>query len=340
MKRLKKKSAIEVQFNWIFVMIAGIAIFVFIISLIMSQKNTVENQLSQDVIKQLSTNIKGKQQLTNTFSQMEIPQTTLTFSCDYNTLLSDFKISGSQREPLPLEIIFAPREFNAKKLNIWTQDFNMPFIVTRFIYITPPNMIFVIYNSSATYQMQAVTIYDTLPSNITKKYASTPEQVNNAIKGYDYFRVICFDGNCPTPPEKYNYINILSTSNELFGYGKLEYGKTINPITSPNYIGAASLFGAIFSDSYQGGSYYKCQMARAFKQFEIKRTLHYQRMDLLSTELLTKNPECVPLFALPMSTLLNMKNKNLSDVSLLYNHSIQLKNDNTDFTFKGCPLIY
>ncbi len=340
MKGLSKKSAIEVQFNWIFVMVAGLVLFVFIIGLILSQKKDVEVQVGQDVLKQLSTNIKGKQQLTNTFSQMEIPSTTLMFTCDIKDLTSDFKISGSQREPLPLEIIFAPREFDAKTLNIWTQDFNMPFIVTRFIYVTPPNMIFVIYNSSPAYQTHAVALYNAFPTNITKKYASSTTQLNASIKGYKYFRVICFNGNCPAPADRYNYVNINPLSEELFGYGRLEYGKAINDANSPYYIGAASLFGAIFSDSYLDGSYYKCQMARAFKQFEIKRNLHYQRMDLLYDELNNTNPTCMPLLALPMSTLLNMKDKSLSDAVALYGYANQLKNDNIDFTFKGCPLIY
>jgi hypothetical protein len=341
MKKFSKKSAIEIQFNWIFVIIAGTVIFVFIISLILGQKKSLDTQVSQDVFKQLSTNIKGKQQLTNTFSQMEIPQTTLTFSCDSIDLTSDFKISGSQREQLPLEIIFAPKEFDTKTLNIWTLDFAVPFIVTRFIYITPPNMIFIIYNSSDSNQEYARTIYNSLPSNITKKYASTENELKSALKGYTNYRIICFDGssNSCSLPNAYNYIQIIpdSASSNLFGYGIVKYTKGATASGSINYIGQASLFGAIFSDDEK---YYKCEMDRAFKQFEIKRGLHFERVKLLEEDLKDNNPACIPIMALPRTTLTDMKDLKLINVTVLYAYMNQLRRDNTDLTFKGCPLIY
>ncbi len=339
MLRNSKRSAIEIQFNWIFVLIAGTVIFVFIISLILSQKKDVDKQISQDVLKQLATNIKGKQQLSDTFSQMETPPTTFTFTCDPNDLTADFKISGSQREPLPLEIIFAPREFNTQKLNIWTLDFAVPFTVTRFIYLTPPNMIFVIYNSSATTpqnQAYARAIYNQFPSNITKKYASTTTELENAIRGFKNYRVICFN-DCP-PPANYQFISILPLGNDIFSHGKVRYNNLAQDVNDiPQYIGQASLFGAIFS---QDEKYYQCEMGRAFKQFEIKRSLHRERVVLLQSDLQSINPQCVPVFALPLSTLNNMKNKKLNDTEHLYELSNVLKRDNTDLTFKGCPLIY
>lgn len=339
MLRNSRKSVIEVQFNWIFVLIAGTVIFVFIISLILSQKKDIDTQISQDVLKQLATNIKGKQQLSDTFSQMETPSTTFTFTCDPNDLTADFKISGSQRESLPLEIIFAPREFNTQKLNIWTLDFAMPFTVTRFIYIAPPNMIFVIYNSSATTeqnQAYARVIYNRLPSNITKKYASTIAELENAIRRFKNYRIICFN-DCP-PPVNYKFISIYPLGNDIFSYGKVRYNNLAQDVNNvPYYIGEASLFGAIFS---QDENYYKCEMARAFKQFEIKRSLYHERVVLLQSDLQSINPQCIPVFALPLSTLRNMQNKKLNDTEHLYELSNLLKRDNNDLIFKGCPLIY
>jgi len=336
MLRHSKKSAIEIQFNWIFVLIAGTVIFVFIISLILSQKKSVDIQVSQDVLRQLATNIKGKQQLSNTFSQMETPKTTFTFTCDPADLTSDFKISGSQREQLPLEIIFAPKEFNTQTLNIWTLDFAVPFTVTRFIYITPPNMIFVIYNKTEQYQTQSRLIYNTLPSNITKKFASTPAELDKALKGYTHYRVICIENECNGVTQDYIRITPNTLSSDLFGYGTVIYRNGASISSNINYIGAASLFGAIFSDDEK---YYTCEMSRAFKQFEIKRSLHQKRIELLQTDLGNGNI-CQFVLTPPSVILTNMKDKGLADAVDLYDFSNQLKNANTDLTFKGCPLIY
>lgn len=334
MLRNSKKSAIEIQFNWIFVLIAGTVIFVFIISLILSQKKSVDIQVSQDVLKQLATNIKGKQQLSNTFSQMETPKTTYTFTCDPVDLSADFKISGSQREQLPLEIIFTPKEFNTQTLNIWTLDFAVPFTVTRFIYITPPNMIFVIYNKSEQYQTQSRLIYNTLPSNITKKFADDNTELTNALKGYKNYRVICFDNDCNGITQ--NYVSIHSLSTDIFGYGTLGYNTQALDTIGIKYIGQASLFGAIFSDDEK---YYRCEMDRAFKQFEIKRSLHHTRVELLQADLGNGNT-CKFVLTSPANILGRMKNKVLANADELYSLSNELKNANTDLTFKGCPLIY
>ena len=51
MKHLRhsKTGMVEVQFNWIFVMIAGFVIFLFIISIIMSQKKHADDLLNIDL---------------------------------------------------------------------------------------------------------------------------------------------------------------------------------------------------------------------------------------------------------------------------------------------------
>lgn len=340
-RKLNKKSAIEIQFNWIFVMIAGIVIFIFIISVLMKQSEESNTKISQDVLKQISTNIKAKQQLSNTFTELEIPRTTMTFTCDDTDLISDFKISDSQREQLPVEIIFAPREFNTQILKIWTQDFSVPFIVTRFIYITTPGTVFIIYNSSEDVNIYARAVYDEFPSNITRKYAENSMALDKIIKSYKSYKIICFDNYCPTTPaNKYNYIKIIPNNQDIFSYGTISFSSGLGGSNDISYMGKASLFGALFSDNR---NYYECQMKRAFNQFEIKRTLHETRIYLMESDLSSNNPSCVPLLASPKSTLSNMKDMKeivLTDASSLYSAAEQLRLDNVDLTFKGCPLIY
>jgi hypothetical protein len=221
-------------------------------------------------------------------------------------------------------------------LNIWTLDFSAPFIVTRFIYLAPPNMIFIIYNSTPDSQTYARAIYNELPSNITKKYAWTKTDVDNAITGYTYYKIICFN-ECPvaTPPNKYSIVSIRPSIEGLFTYGKINYTAVATDLGNLNYIGKASLFGAIFSDN---AGYYKCQMDRSFKQFRIKATLQTERLLLLQNALGTT--DCSAILTSPLATLTEIRYMGLINASDLYVHSIELKNQNTDMTFKGCPLIY
>lgn len=327
-----KRAAIEIQFNWIFIVIVGAILFLFIISLVFNQKKSADTQLTQDVLKKISSNIKGKQQLTNTFSQIETIKTSYVFSCDPETLISDFKIANAQREQLPLEIIFTPREFTAQKIDLLTLDFNVPFTVTRFIYISPSNMIFIIYNASEN-QEYSRDIYDALP-NVNKKFVDSESALANILKSYNTYRVICFKDSCP---RNYNYINIEpSIEGNVFSYGSISYNSRISR-NSVNYFGKESLLGAIYSDNQK---YYLCQMNRALKQFELKRQLYEKRIEILQREFQNTNSECYNVLVLPLTTLRNMENKGLEDSKDLYELSNRLKNDNTDLLFRGCPLIY
>ena len=144
-KDLNKKAAIEIQFNWIFVAIAGFVIFLFIIGIAVKNARDSEQKLSQDLISQIVASIKGKQQLSDAFTSIDIPKTNIQFSCDKDTDLAYIRIAQSQRQNLPVEIIFAPSSLDTDKLLLSTEDFSIPFTVTRFIYITSPEIAFMVY---------------------------------------------------------------------------------------------------------------------------------------------------------------------------------------------------
>ena len=51
----KKKAMIEVQFNWIFILIAGIIILVFFIGFASWHKDNVERRIAADVLVKIRT---------------------------------------------------------------------------------------------------------------------------------------------------------------------------------------------------------------------------------------------------------------------------------------------
>ena len=97
-----RKGIIEVQFNWIFVIIVGFILFLFIISIVLSQRKHSDAVLNAEIVQQLAATIKGKQQLSNTYNEIDIPSTNIYLSCDGDTGISDLRIEGSSRETLPL----------------------------------------------------------------------------------------------------------------------------------------------------------------------------------------------------------------------------------------------
>jgi hypothetical protein len=338
-RNLKRRGVIDVQFNWIFIMIAGFVILLFIISIVMNQKKNADTQSSISTVNQINTIIKGRQQAAGVYSELSIPETTMTFQCDPEAdNLFTFKISDSSRTPLPLDIIFAPQAMTANRMQMWSQSFDLPFAVTAFTYITSNDRIILIYNESASSDARA--LYDSLPDNITRYFVSTQTELDRYDSYGDRKKVVCFNNECPHG----DYLDIIpdsSVGHDLFGFGTVKFFRNRQVSTDIPYITKASLLGAVFSDD---ADYYKCQMNRALDQFEIKISLVDERLRLFSDDL----PEGAcndTVHSARVNTVASLNNIELTQdttkgIPLLYKKSAEIEQINTDLKLGSCPKIY
>jgi len=321
---------VDVQFNWIFILIAGFVIFLFIISVVFSQKRNAEVKEDISTINQITTLLKSKQQIANVYSEMTIPNTNMNFKCDADTRYFSYKISNSERVTLPNEIIFGPQDISARKIQIWSQAFDTGFPVSVFTYITTQNSVIIIYNTSGC--PYAKQLYDSLPDNITKKITSDLSMYgSNKNK-----KIVCFNGyGCP--PANVDYINI-APAGGLFGYGNVTFHRKGNINTVKPYLMGAGLYGAIFSDTAE---YYGCQMSRALDQFELKRSLVAKRLEMMRKDL--EPSDCSLDFEVILNEeIIPMSNPsfNFDSIALLYDKADDLYDRNVDLTLSSCPKIY
>ena len=338
LSKFSSKGMIEVQFNWIFVLIVGFIIFMFIISLVMSQKKNTDNTLKVEILNQLTASIKGKQQLSSTYSELTIPgNIQVIFSCDKEVNKFEFLVEGApSREQLPLDVIFVPENMQSSIFIIWTQDFGLPFIVTRFMYMTTPRSAFFVYSTTPATSAISKQLYNDLPTNMTKFYITSQAMLDDRKKGFKKFRVVCFNSDCPAANGN-DYLNIIpGVSSDVYAYGNLTFHKSPSTNQGSRYITKAGMLGAVFSDDRD---FYECQMDRAIDQFNVKRGLQYTRLKLIQKDLNESNFECISLLASPESSLLSMQTLNLSTVNLLYSYSKSIELSNQDASFKGCPAV-
>ncbi|MGV8086306.1 MAG: hypothetical protein ACP5N1_01620 [Candidatus Woesearchaeota archaeon] len=364
-----KKGIIDVQFNWIFILIAGVVIFAFIIGIVFSQKNYAEKQSDIQLSNQITTLLKGKHQTADVYSEINFPSNTMNFQCELtgNNSYFTFKIANANRVELPIEVMFAPREITTNKLVVWTQQFDIGFPVTVFSYISSPDLIILIIddetntaviepdlnvitpdNSDQSYTSYAKILNDSIPSNITHKIISLSElgQYNN----YNNKKIVCFKDTCnPTDMTDYNYISVypyISTGTDLqtqlFGHGNITFHRK-GPISNVNaevirpYITKAGLFGAIFSDA---SDYYVCQMSRAISHYNMQVDLTERRLTLIEKAM---NNTCnAKINATINNNIKNYKNATLNYQNLtnLYNNIAKLDIRNSDLTLSSCPKIY
>ena len=70
---MKNKKAFEVQFNWIFVLIAGAAILILVSFIIFKQKNLSESSSNSLALRSIESVISGTSVSTDTSSLIEVP---------------------------------------------------------------------------------------------------------------------------------------------------------------------------------------------------------------------------------------------------------------------------
>ncbi len=277
-----KKAMIEVQFNWIFIVIAGIVILMFFIGIASWYKQNQDRKIASDVLTELKTIIIGAEVSSRSASELNVPRIELKFTCDpgecgaygcASTMV--FEGTGINAET-PMDIIFSPDTVTSDFIYAWSLDWNMPYKVTNFLYITSPEVKYVLVykDDNGPSKALANTVYRKMIENeyIKKNINITSEdkvgdiQYNNEylvrfVWFYQPSGLISFsdsmkkgkrDAILISGDEKKGMVSFGTLSGNSFTFG--------DPDSQYPYLGLPSLIGAIFSENF--GSY-ECNMKKA-----------------------------------------------------------------------------
>ncbi len=353
-----KKAAVEVSFNWIFVLIAGGVILLFFINLVGTQKEKSQMNIALTVKTELKSIFTGATLSQARQLDIDIPQTTLNFICDFTTC-TDFDESDTPscyseysigetgvNEKTPAQIIFAPSELYGKKILSWTLSWNIPFYVTNFLYITGTDIKYIFVGSSDSTN----NFYNKFPEK-TNKYLRT---INTAQQegddGNHNFKFIFFDSDPTTftvsdeilssaNPSNINAVKIDTSSKQISFY----YFTDDNLFELEDYIHYISdseAYASIFSDSY---NFYKCNMQKAFNRLHLISNLLKARSEALYNDPQTPS-RCKGTYDINNNGLSTIVENSITffDSNILQiSNSIQtLRSANKDTQEKSCTLIY
>jgi hypothetical protein len=323
-RRWHRHGIIDVQFNWIFILVAGFIIFLFIISIVYSQKRNADRQENIKLSKQILTLINSRQQSNDAYTEISMPQGSVKFRCDADQNYSTMQFNDG--DPLRMSAItFSPKTLAGTKLLVWTKPLDIGFPVSILTFITAKNKAIIVYDSSSS-SKYAKQFFDDLPSNITKSYISSEADLGK----FSDKVVVCFEGDCPP---SYDVIIEPLENNDLYGYGNVHFKDG----SSQPYIGT-TLFGAVFSND---AGMYQCQMQRLTTQYIVKLSLLDARLKLINTDL------PAGLCQDTINTILASEIKNMygslaieTDVASIYAASIDLNSRNLALTLGSCPKMY
>ncbi|MBW2974305.1 hypothetical protein KY366_01175 [Candidatus Woesearchaeota archaeon] len=285
---MKKRGMIEVHFNWIFIMIAGAIIFVFFISIVNKQRSFSEIKTSGTIISNLESILTGAQVSTDTVNVVSMPRVDVGFECNRYFI-------GSVPKQTKGSIIFSPGLLQSREIITWAVDWNLPYRVDNFLYLTDPELKYMIISDPSSPEL-GQELYDDLPEELNLELIKVDEldkitDTNNYKVKFIFLSTMTdsvLTEFLDMPDEDVTAINIqdLGSSASIPSTGTIEFlekdGSTWHSEgTTTHYLKKESLFGAIFSEDQK---MYDCVMRKAFRKLNLVTNIYLNRSSSLRND--------------------------------------------------------
>ncbi len=286
------KKGFEIQFNWLFVLVAGAAILLFFGVIIAKQKTVSDTSTKTTVLKSIESIISSAGATTDTTKKENLPETQIGISCNR------VSIGGVSKNYQNL-ILFAPDSIKGTKLIWQTLGFNSPYKITNFLYMDDGFTRYILVGDSNL----AKDVNKSLSSQLKKQLYKAAEvgDIKNENDQKVVFMLFDYTGDANAqamafknmPDSDAFKIAVDEIGN---GYGKIDFYKKSgnvwgSKIGTSYFLGKASLVGALYSHSPVT---YSCNMQNAFKRMNSVSKVYIQKTISLSSSL---NADCRKIYS-------------------------------------------
>ena len=258
---------ISPAFKYILIAIVGVVILLFFISFAFRHASS-EEALSAVLIAQTLDDT------FETFTMSPNLATEINFNKELELNIDCNKLSLKNQRQVDLpRVIFSPRTLKGSKISTFTQEWDAPFKITNFYYLTNSrNKVFLVYDSQTNSFVEEIN--KTIPAEFRTEmiHFSTINQLNN-LNNYDNVKLVFFNSNIAPKINKITRIQI-----EPKEQGTVTFLDESRQITD-TYISKEMLLGAIFSEDSES---YKCTKEKAIEQLGIVADIYIEKTDLLS----------------------------------------------------------
>jgi len=350
---MRKRGAIEIQFNWIFVLIVGALILFFFFTIINKQRTASEQSLNKEMLDYFNTIISGTNVKIGTVENSSLAGFALELSPEFIT------IPGSSWQGIQTKnrIFFYPDLIKGNKLISYTGYWSMPYKIDYFIYLTSNELRYIIVDDVST---QEDTVYinallTLLPKFVTKEVightsiSSAQDKNNYKVK----FIFINMDPSGLTSfgdlkKRDFSAINIITDDNSLDTHGTVKFYKKVNNGLELDgtsyYLKKEALLGAIYSENHE---FYNKSLTKALVKLDtLTRIYKNNTKDLKKYsegDLNLVNYGCPGTFNDILGNIEiisdNMKITS-AGFSAMYNANKDIEGYNKELILNSCPILY
>jgi len=276
-----KRGIVEIQFNWIFVLIVGAIILTLFTAIIMKQKNASEISTNILILNSIDAILAGSEVSTGTTNVVRLPKTKIEFDCNSYSI-------GTVTKQINIMNIFTPSVLEDNTLISMTLDWSIPYRVTNFVYLTNPKIRYVFVGDTS----YSDNIFRMIPEKIRGEEAIHDSIQDIQNKNDDRVRIIIFDDRIgegfPIPNSLSNMIKGSVTAlkvSDNVDSGEIEFfnskDNNFESVGTSYYIGNETLLGAIFTDDL---GIYNCVMKNAFKKLNIVSEIYENKRTPIKDE--------------------------------------------------------
>lgn len=358
-----KKAQVELQVNWIYVLIVGAVILTFFFFFARSEQKSSDDALSVLVTKNMEQILTVTQSNADSSKSVNLHGSKMNYHCSEGFS----RISmGSYTSELSGVVLFSPRLLSGEQINTWTYNWFCPYRVDTFLYVSSPKTLYYFVYNGTTNAKFGDRINKSLPKIFNLIIDNKLDLSGVVDDNYDNIKVVflgvsyAYLSNKQSSAQpiifpnkgnaKFSSISIESVANSDNEIGTVYFYNVdsnnklvVNNLNMTKYIGFASLLGAIFSDNKED---YECNMKTAFSKMKKVNTRLYNRSDFLLTHMSTSmlNRQC-GVYVGSVKVRLQNINNNLDGsvtnvVDSISSDFAMLGNYNDYLEENSCPLTY
>jgi hypothetical protein len=273
---MSKKGVVEIQFNWIFALIAGALILALVVGFssrwaaTSAQKDAIKTLGNVETIITATGVVEGQSTL------LPMPNVEFTYDC------KELRISGASASGLSATNLFSPETLKGNGLLMWTTSWYVPFFAGNFVYLTTPQVKYnIIYSDAPSSSDLKDLLADIIPDRVNAEFSTTFTLKDENAPFY----VFVFLGVPKSAPPAFGGRNVaaievtISPDNISGGvsFFKKE-GDAWTPAGSSTWVKPELLLGAIVSGN---GDIYECLRGNALLRVEILSALLLKKIELI-----------------------------------------------------------
>lgn len=298
-KLFANKNAVEIQFFWVFVMIAGALILLFFFSLSQRYKSLSETKLAFSISSVLDAIITEVMQSPDTFKEIPMPRSGIGFYCSAECACS-IKIGRTGSLLSSDKILFGHGLLKEKDIVLWSKPFKLPFRIANFLFVTNKRVLYVFVSPA-----QQSPLFDDLKKSVGDKIEAVfVSDANEVVEtGYLSYRFV-FVGSAPggvdSSFENHDDVSAVYFS-DVKSFDSVRFYKKVDGVSAfEQDVSAPDVFflpsenlplvlAAVFSDDHQ---MFSCNVKNAFKRMSYVVDVYTKRIDKIKPALIGDLGKC------------------------------------------------